>query len=204
MLDLPHGLLIKRSHAKTYGIGDIDAGTDKYQLEGCFCDQLENGMFTSLKQIRHPLIRSATAAITTLSVATFASSVALGVTNTKDESAVRSALYASLLAGGCGALFGLMAREQEADRGMAQALDSEPPTAVNSMSISPVNWTDWRNFVVVRKVKESKEITSFYLRPEDMGVLPSFQPGQFLTIKLEIPGQARVIIRTYSLSDYAE
>jgi len=34
--------------------------------------------------------------------------------------------------------------------------------------------------------------------------LPSFQPGQFLTIKLEIPGQARAIIRTYSLSDYAE
>ena len=34
--------------------------------------------------------------------------------------------------------------------------------------------------------------------------LPSFQPGQFLTIKLEIPSQARSIIRTYSLSDYAE
>ena len=65
-------------------------------------------------------------------------------------------------------------------------------------------WTDWRHFVVVRKVKESEEITSFYLEPQDQGTLPAFQPGQFLTIKLEIPGQPKPIIRTYSLSDYPE
>jgi uncharacterized protein len=53
-------------------------------------------------------------------------------------------------------------------------------------------------------VKESGEITSFYLKPEDGDEIPSFQPGQFLTIKLEIPGQAKPVLRTYSLSDYPE
>lgn len=51
-------------------------------------------------------------------------------------------------------------------------------------------------------MKESQEITSFYLQPEDGGTLPGFLPGQFLTIKLDIPGQAKPVIRTYSLSDY--
>jgi ferredoxin-NADP reductase len=58
--------------------------------------------------------------------------------------------------------------------------------------------------VVVRKVKESAEITSFYLQPADGKEIPSFRPGQFLTIKLTIPGQAQPVIRTYSLSDYPE
>ncbi len=31
--------------------------------------------------------------------------------------------------------------------------------------------------------------------------IPNFQPGQFLTIKLSIPGQEKPVIRTYSLSD---
>lgn len=78
----------------------------------------------------------------------------------------------------------------------------------NSQSIQPTDngkvWKDWRNFVVVRKVKESEEITSFYLKPEDKGEVPNFQPGQFLTIKLDIPGQSKPIIRTYSLSDYPQ
>ncbi|MDJ0636320.1 MAG: hypothetical protein QNJ34_24280 [Xenococcaceae cyanobacterium MO_188.B29] len=63
-------------------------------------------------------------------------------------------------------------------------------------------WKDWRNFIVDRKIKESQEITSFYLKPQDGGELPDFKPGQFLTIKLDIPEQPRPVIRTYSLSDY--
>jgi ferredoxin-NADP reductase len=55
---------------------------------------------------------------------------------------------------------------------------------------------------VIRKVKESEEITSFYLQPEDREFIPSFQPGQFLPIKLDIPEQPKPILRTYSLSDY--
>ena len=64
-------------------------------------------------------------------------------------------------------------------------------------------WTNWRDFRIVRKEVESQEITSFYFQPVDGGSLPDFKPGQFFTIKLDIPEQQRPIIRTYSLSDYS-
>lgn len=62
-------------------------------------------------------------------------------------------------------------------------------------------WSEFRTFIVDRKVQESHTVTSFYLKPEDGGPLPSFQPGQFLTFKLYIDGQPRPVIRTYSISD---
>ena len=58
-----------------------------------------------------------------------------------------------------------------------------------------------RSFVVERKEPESETITSFYLVPQDGAPLPGFLPGQFLTLELDIPGQPRPVIRTYSLSD---
>jgi nitric oxide dioxygenase len=41
-------------------------------------------------------------------------------------------------------------------------------------------WTDWADFRVAKKVKESEEVTSFYLEPvnETLKPLPSFIPGQ--------------------------
>ena len=58
-----------------------------------------------------------------------------------------------------------------------------------------------RTFVVDRKKPESDTITSFYLAPEDGKPLPHFLPGQFLPLKLDIPGQYKPVVRTYSLSD---
>ena len=58
-----------------------------------------------------------------------------------------------------------------------------------------------RNFVVSQKVAESETITSFYLTPRDGAPLPSFLPGQFLSLDLDIPGRPTPVIRTYSLSD---
>jgi nitric oxide dioxygenase len=45
------------------------------------------------------------------------------------------------------------------------------------------NWTDWADFKIARKVKESDEVTSFYLEPVDptLKPLPSFLPGQVCT-----------------------
>jgi len=42
------------------------------------------------------------------------------------------------------------------------------------------DWTDWRDFRIKRKVKESEAITSFYLEPVDENYkpLPQFLPGQ--------------------------
>ncbi|OLP18431.1 oxidoreductase [Leptolyngbya sp. 'hensonii'] len=150
-------------------------------------------MLESLAKIQNPLIRSATAAITVCSVMTFAAAITIGIAKPKTDDAFRSGLTASLIGTGVGALFGLVYRQRQGAKtqtGPATQLDGKQP------------WQDWRNFVVAEKVKESEEITSFYLKPEDGGMIPHFQPGQFLTIKLEIPGQPRPVIRTYSLSDY--
>lgn len=157
-------------------------------------------MFESLGRIHNPFARSLTAAFTTLSVITLASAIAMGVTKSKDESAYRTALYSSLIGAGCGAAFGLAYTSKGSQQKAAQALQD----GQSNQSTETTAGKGWRNFVVVRKVKESEEITSFYLQPEDQGEIPGFQPGQFLTIKLNIPGQAKPVIRTYSLSDYSE
>jgi nitric oxide dioxygenase len=60
-------------------------------------------------------------------------------------------------------------------------------------------WQGFRKFKVVRKVKESDEVCSFYLKPEDGGPLPSYQAGQYTCLRLEIPENGP-IYRTYSLS----
>ncbi|WP_077329881.1 NO-inducible flavohemoprotein [Virgibacillus siamensis] len=61
-------------------------------------------------------------------------------------------------------------------------------------------WLDFRNFKVVDKVIESDVITSFYLEPADGNPFPLYQPGQYVTVKAEIPGQPYTHLRQYSLS----
>jgi ferredoxin-NADP reductase/phenylpropionate dioxygenase-like ring-hydroxylating dioxygenase large terminal subunit/ferredoxin len=53
---------------------------------------------------------------------------------------------------------------------------------------------------VIRVERESDTITSFYLRPADGGPLHPWQPGQFLPIRVTIPGQDTSAQRTYTLS----
>lgn len=65
----------------------------------------------------------------------------------------------------------------------------------------PGGWSDFRSFTVDKKVKESEVITSFYLKPEDGKPIATFKPGQYVTVKVEIPGQPYTQIRHYSLSD---
>lgn len=155
-------------------------------------------MLESLGRIQNPLVRSLVAGVTVGSTVTMAAAIILGMTNAKENTAYRAALYAALAGAGSGAILGLL----------YPAKGNQPSTSTQlqgrTQRSSNESWKDWRNFVVIRKVKESEEITSFYLQPEDGRDLPNFQPGQFLTIKLDIPGQAKPVIRTYSLSDYAE
>jgi hypothetical protein len=155
----------------------------------------------SLGRINNPLVRSFTAAATAFSAVTLTAAVVIGVANVKEQSAYRFGVYSSLIGTGCGALFGLVFVSKASDKKSERVLINRQLTQLTSDSKI---WKDWRNFVVVRKVKESEEITSFYLKPEDKGEIPNFQPGQFLTIKLDIPGQSKPVIRTYSLSDYPE
>lgn len=59
----------------------------------------------------------------------------------------------------------------------------------------------YRTLAVEKIVTESKTITSFYLTADDGKPLPTYLPGQFLPVKLDIPGQYKEVFRTYTLSD---
>lgn len=62
-------------------------------------------------------------------------------------------------------------------------------------------WNGTRKFKIDRVVTECEGVRSFYLVPHDKKPLPGFQPGQYLTFELEIPGERQRVIRCYSLSD---
>lgn len=64
-----------------------------------------------------------------------------------------------------------------------------------------LSWNGFRKFRIVSKVKETRDITSFYLSPHDGKPLPGFYPGQFLTFQFSIPPSPQPVIRCYSLSD---
>src|SRR5690625_4360393 len=61
-------------------------------------------------------------------------------------------------------------------------------------------WDGFKDFVVVDKVRESDAVTSFYPEPKDGKVLPAYQSGQYLTIRVTIPGEEYMHIRHYTLS----
>ncbi|WP_026581493.1 NO-inducible flavohemoprotein [Bacillus sp. J33] len=62
-------------------------------------------------------------------------------------------------------------------------------------------WDDFRTFSVTKKVKESDVITSFYFSPADGREIADFLPGQYISLKVNIPGEEYTHIRQYSLSD---
>ncbi len=66
-----------------------------------------------------------------------------------------------------------------------------------------LTWSGKRKFRVVERRIENQDgnICSFYLAPHDGGKLPTFQPGQFLTFELAVPGEQAPVVRCYSLSD---
>jgi len=63
-------------------------------------------------------------------------------------------------------------------------------------------WNGFRKFVVDRKVPENEIITSFYLKPADGAELSPFEPGQYITVRINHP-HSPTSPRNYSLSDEA-
>lgn len=61
-------------------------------------------------------------------------------------------------------------------------------------------WEGFRSFSIDRKERESSNITSFYLKPEDGGVLPNYKAGQYITVRMPTP-DGSTTMRNYSLSD---
>jgi len=160
-------------------------------------------VLASLQKVRNPLARAAAAGLTVFSAGLMVAGSVVGFADKAAEEELpgqphRTAVYVAIAGGIVGAIAGAAiggppARNED---------EAAPPATTDSDTDPDSTWKDWRDFVVDRKVVESTEITSFYLKPVDGGPLPDFEPGQFLTIQLDIPGAARPVVRTYSLSDY--
>jgi nitric oxide dioxygenase len=65
----------------------------------------------------------------------------------------------------------------------------------------PGGWTGWRDFIVRSKQPESEVITSFVLEPADGKAVMDFEPGQYISVALQVPRLGLQQIRQYSLSD---
>ena len=64
-------------------------------------------------------------------------------------------------------------------------------------------WPGFHPFSLREKVRESENVASFHLVPVDGRPLPPYLSGQYLTVRLAIPGVERPVVRSYSLSDAA-
>ena len=63
------------------------------------------------------------------------------------------------------------------------------------------DWNRWREFRIIQKIRESSEITSFHLAPVDGKLLPSYLPGQYVSIRTSVSDIQYLQARQYSLSD---
>jgi nitric oxide dioxygenase len=62
-------------------------------------------------------------------------------------------------------------------------------------------WVGWREFTVTARQPESDLITSFVLEPLDGGPVAGFEPGQYISVAVQVPRLGLQQIRQYSLSD---
>ena len=68
-------------------------------------------------------------------------------------------------------------------------------------SEKPGGWNGWRDFAVRSKQPESDVITSFVLEPVDGKPVIDFEPGQYISVAVQVPRLGLQQIRQYSLSD---
>ncbi|MFJ8237097.1 NO-inducible flavohemoprotein [Ureibacillus sp. NPDC094379] len=62
-------------------------------------------------------------------------------------------------------------------------------------------WRLFKPFKIAQKVKENEEVTSFYFEAEDGQALPDFKPGQYITVRVKVPGDEFTSVRHYTLSE---
>lgn len=61
-------------------------------------------------------------------------------------------------------------------------------------------WRGFKDFIVTEKIEESDVITSFYLKPADYSKVPTYEAGQYLTVRVTPEGSDHMQIRHYTLS----
>ncbi|MBT3584790.1 MAG: 2Fe-2S iron-sulfur cluster binding domain-containing protein [Halobacteriovoraceae bacterium] len=80
-------------------------------------------------------------------------------------------------------------------------LEAEKQLVVERSATATLGWNGYRKFKVTELNKEANGITSVVFTPHDERPLPPFEPGQYLTFELNVPGQDKPLTRCYSLSD---
>ena len=112
---------------------------------------------------------------------------------------------ATALLGAIGEVLGDAATEEllaawgEAYWFLAHVLQARESVIRGEIEQSSGGWHGWRRFRVAQKIQESEVITSFILRPVDRGPVLLHRPGQYLTLRLDVPGQPDTK-RNYSIS----
>lgn len=72
---------------------------------------------------------------------------------------------------------------------LANILITEEEKLYKAAEAAPGGWRGWREFVIERKEMEAESgIASFYLVPKDGGDVPPHIPGQFTTVRINVPG----------------
>jgi nitric oxide dioxygenase len=61
-------------------------------------------------------------------------------------------------------------------------------------------WAGFKPFIIVKRQRESENITSWYLAPADAEPLPRHQPGQYVSVRLR-DAEGNAAMRNYSLSN---
>ena len=82
----------------------------------------------------------------------------------------------------------------------AAVAQGEQRTQYSSGDNDVGSWQGYRQFRVARLVKETNACTSVYLTPTDKKPICSYLPGQHLTLKFSLPGEPKLVVRCYSLS----
>lgn len=90
---------------------------------------------------------------------------------------------------------------------LADILIAAEGAAYTEAAAKKGGWSGAREFTVVKKVKETDSITSFYLEPAADGAnkdVIEYQPGQYLGLQMFVGADKKEIRRNYSLSQAAD
>ncbi|MHC1998894.1 NO-inducible flavohemoprotein [Methylobacterium sp. CM6241] len=82
---------------------------------------------------------------------------------------------------------------------LANILIGREAEIARDLAHKPGGWNGWRDFVVESVTEESETIRSFVLVPRDGGPVLRHEPGQYLGMLIDLPGQG-VLKRNYSIS----
>ncbi|MBO1022232.1 NO-inducible flavohemoprotein [Methylobacterium sp. SD274] len=82
---------------------------------------------------------------------------------------------------------------------LANILIGREAEIARDLAHKPGGWNGWRDFVVESVTEESETIRSFVLAPRDGGPVLRHEPGQYLGMLIDLPGQG-VLKRNYSIS----